>query len=361
MCKKNNDRPLDRVDLSLFLFTTDTYFRLAKDLPVNSGLASIGDAFPDAVLACPYTEEDYVGIVTRLVLQRKYFAPDDRVHLRNLLAYARDELLQCADEIGRICSYLDEVNQRFRLSFPDGSERNGLWRSVEPILYGDLLHADRDKADLLLQLTESEWMLFTCPFVLGREKALEQFRELLLREGIRPYAVEVQDRATVICWGETVDVQQAVTGSPYWANLAGRDASEDEIIEALNGLDETDAEVLTVCMGFFAMLRAERTNYRTLRKSVVWWTRKDLGDFSEAISYVRSIDNPGFSSKVRYYNNGAMATVRVWPKVVSNILIEHPQVTEQIEIRAIRFFGKWKVHSIGGCISESLKPKGSSQ
>ena len=109
------------------------------------------------------------------------------------------------------------------------------------------------------------------------------------------------------------------------------------------------------------MLRAEKTNYRVLRKSVVWWTRKDWGDFSEAISYAQSIDNPGFSSKVRYYNNGAMATVRVWPKVVSNILIEHPQITEQIEIRAIRFFGRWKVHSIGGRISECLEPKGLSQ
>lgn len=238
------------------------------------------------------------------------------------------------------------MNRPFQLAFADGTIKQTLYKNIETVTYGALLHKDPDKIKLLSQIPESVWMAYTCPFVLEREKALLHFRKILVEEGLKPYKAETGSRALVAYLGCDEKPARKVTGSPYWSNLVGADCSTEETAKMVMSLSEEELVILALGTSFFLLLCEEDLPKEQLFKMIDPHTRLAWGDFHEAAKFASRVVNPGFSSKVRFSDDRQRATVRVWPNILGGFIIDQPQIAEQIEIVLVKINGSWMVHGI---------------
>lgn len=334
------------IDLELYLTTMQVYLFLTRSFCVSEELGRFENGIPKAVFGYEPEEGDYIGVALRMMLQRKYFVPDERVCLKRLLNFVKSEIQGCAGEVDGIFARLNEVNMPFRVSFSDGTERLKLWESIAPVIYGSLLHSDLEKAKQLLQLDKSSWLFISAPFTMGREECLLRFRELLISHGVSPLAIHEAKMAPVLSWGDSATAARAVRKSPYWESIVGHDANDEETLKLFQECDEEDLKVLSVCTEFFYAISVESPDVEAMEKMIDPSTRASWGDFSEAIEAVRSIVSPGISSKVRYLDDKGLATVRIWPQVDAAFIVDRPQVTEQIEIVAKKSQSVWKIYGI---------------
>ena len=339
-----------QTDLSVFLYTMNTYIRITKGLPVNGELGVFQKGLPNAVVNCGYDERDYIGICVRIMLQRKYFVHTDSGFIRKLILLAKSLYPSLEHELVAIEQELNDANKPFQIVLANGEIIDGIFENLENIVYGMLLHEDADKIEYISRVEEPVWMMYASPYVLAREKVLTNLYDLLTNVGVKPYepATDGNQKATVAYWGTRDHAQREISGSPYWSNLVGRDGSDEELLEIGNSLSMQDSIVLQTCLSFIDDLKREELDVKALRKQVPWWTRGNWGDFKQAAQYISQVEDIGYSTKVRYSENGKVADVRLFAHVNDPFVIDQPQVAPMISVKMVRAKGKWKVLSITG-------------
>lgn len=324
----------------LFLYTVDEYNRFAKQLPVKK---------IDHTES--YSEADYVGIQMRLMLLRKYYSTSkhEKVCLKNLLAEAKSTF---PSEATQFDALLDRYNsleeQNIEHLLADGTKLN-LYETIEDAVYGLYLHADESRIAHLHNTTEGMRYYCTQIYILEVEAIVNDLYTLLLKCGVMPLECSDPQFSPMVYLGDPSHNAQAISGSPYWKNIYGTDASDDDLRSIVNGMPREEQEILLRCMNFVTELLEEPMQKCKLRKHIHPMARADWGDFSAVQKRIADMPNLGFSTKVRFNEAKDTAYVRIFPKVDEAFLLSTPHILTEIqEFTLGKWFGKWMIYSFGG-------------
>lgn len=322
--------------LYLFMYTMREYQRFSYGLSSHE-------------LTDDYDEEAYVQINTKLILLRKYGSKGQPVFVEEILEEIKKTYPQKSDDADKILNeYHSIINLQIEQILADGTKLN-LYQTIEDVMYGLYLHADANRIQRLLQTDEK--LRFVCirKYVEDFEKVLYKTVECLKECGLNVEVIP-KEHASIIALGNQNE-NQNVLKSPFWSNLYGHDANDEELEQIYNQLEIEDIEIIRRCNIFLDALKNEIVPMDLLDKLIFPSTKKDWGDYSEAREFFLSIKNPGISSKVRYNEQHTMAYVRIHPQVDNPFIISTPHVMKDVyEIALVKDFGmsEWKIYSFGG-------------
>lgn len=332
------------MNLELFLYTIREYKRFATQLPINIG----------ASLEKIYDEREYVAIQIRLMLLRKYTSrgKKNNVYLENLIEEAEEKYPNANVELEQIRQkYLDIEKQKIVQILSDGTKLD-LYKTIEDTMYGVYLHADADKIIRLLKTSEA--LRFSCirKYVIEVEKIVLELGDLFEKYGVNSVSKQIFQRAPVIYMGDSNTEKQQISSSPYWSNLYGHDARDEEINQLLEDMSIEEKTILILAMVFLKLLSQKPIPVSKLQKCVFPSTYSAWGDFSEAQKFYESIPNPGLSHKVRYNNEHTIAYVRIFSNVVGEFMINTPHLLDDLhEIALVKCQSEgWCVYSMGAHI-----------
>ena len=160
----NNKEALEQ--LSLFLYTMQNYERITTCLPISEELRSFDGISSTVPAALNNFEQDSVAIDVRLMLQRKYFSYKDAVQIGKLTHYLKRTNLVDKEAMNQFDEKLNELrNSEVELSLQDGTIVSGQVSNIEDATHGTLLHADRDRAERLINTPGDMRLLALSPFV----------------------------------------------------------------------------------------------------------------------------------------------------------------------------------------------------
>lgn len=328
-------------DFQLFLCTVDEYKRFANHLPVSKRTG----------LSDNYTEADYVGIQVRLMLLRKYYGSSskEKVNFKRLLSEAEATFPNKLNEWKELATEFSKIeSQQAEHVLSDGTKLK-LYETIEDTVYGLYLHADENRVDRLEKTAESIRFFCTRKYIIEIEDLILRFYDLLVECGVKPHVPPKANHSPVVYLGDPIQNTQSITASPYWSNLYGHDATNEEIKQNEKDIDPKEKEILLLCLNFTKELSKTPINKRKLRKFIHPAARSGWGNFQMAQEYYNSIPNPGFSTKIRYNDNKDTAYVRILPNVDGAFIISTPHVLcEGCEIALGKCFGKWKIYQLGG-------------
>lgn len=338
--------------LAVFVTSMETYLRFADYLPVNEHLAELSSGKRRiSETTSELDDSDYFGIMVRLMLQRKYFQRSDDPKkpnpqfVRNLIEVASRCLPMDDDPWGRVLKRLDELGeQSIQVSLPDGTDRDGYFRNAQDVAYGALLHADADKIKRIIQVPETMQTAYVGEYVMLREGILRELLSSLCMAGVEPLRAHEGEREASVHWGPSGGPdERAISGSPRWAGLTGRDITDDEAAKTLEGKDVDTLSALLACTQFLSELREDDLDVATLGAMVAPWTRNDWGDFSEAARRVTAINHLGISNDVQFRDDRGEATIKLVPDVEAAFLIDGPQMICAGEMCLANTSLGWKV------------------
>lgn len=340
-----------KTNLTLFQYTVDEYIRFKKELPVTSP-NSITDG---------YLEADYIGIQVRLMLLRKYFSGGkypENVNIKKVVENAQLLFPSAYDKFKKILDEFELVEeQQLEHLLSDGSKLN-LYTTVEDTVYGLYLHADQNRIQRLYCTTEQIRFVCIRKFVLEIEEIVLTLYALLKECGITAEIHLTDARSPMLYFGDTKSNTQSVTGSTYWGNVYGRDASDDDLKEIIEGISPEEKEILHLCTAFADALKTSPLQIKKLRKYIHPAVKSDWGDFTQAQTFFLSIPNPGYSTKVRYNEARDTAYVRFFPNVDEAFQINTPHIFSNVyEFALGKWFGKWRIYSFGGHLDSIYKSK----
>lgn len=334
----------------LFLYTVDEYKRFANHLPIKS----------PAGLSDDYTEADYIGVQVRLMLLRKYYGSSDKenVNFKRLLSEAKEEFPDKSNEWEILLSKFDMIEaQQIEHLLSDGTKLN-IYKTIEDCVYGLYLHADESKINRLENTTEAIRFFCTRKYIVEIEKIIFLLYDLLVDCGVNPCITSSTNRSPMIYLGDTNKNIQAVTASPYWGNIYGRDATDDDIEQIGQEMTHEEKKILYLCKAFTIELKKSPIDVKKLRKHIHPAARSGWGNFQTAQMFFCSIPSPGFSTKVRYNKNKNTAYVRIFPKVDECFLINTPRVfSEGYEFALCKWFGQWMIYQFGGHLDSIYETK----
>lgn len=328
--------------LYLFMYTMREYQRFSYGLSSHE-------------LTDDYDEEAYVQINTKLILLRKYGSKGQPVFVEEILEEIKRTYSQKSDDADKILNeYHSIINLQIEQILADGTKLN-LYQTIEDVMYGLYLHADANRIQRLLQTDEK--LRFVCirKYVEDFEKVLYKTVECLKECGLNVEEIP-KEHASIIALGNQNE-NQNVHKSPFWSNLYGHDANDEELEQIYKQLEIEDFEILRQCNIFLDALKNEIVPMDILDKLIFPSTKKDWGDYSEAREFFLSIKNPGISSKVRYNEQHTMAYVRIHPQVDNPFIISTPHVMKDVyEIALVKDFGmsEWKIYSFGGHLDSCI-------
>lgn len=335
----------------LFLYTVDEYKRFQNNLPVKNS-SSLTDE---------YSETDYICVQVRLMLLRKYFSGGknpENVNINNIVSKGQQEFPLVAKNFEEIGDKFKNIEkQQIEQLLSDGTKLN-LYMTIEDTVYGLYLHADENRIQRLCHTNES--IRFSCirKFVLEIEKVVFELYDLLKECGVSPEIECDKLKSPMLYLGDPDNNTQAVTGSPYWGNVYGRDATEEDLTAIGEQLGIEEMYILSLCMTFAEELKTIPLRTKKLKKFIHPAARTDWGDFKEAQSFYLRIPNPGFSTKVRYNDAKDTAYVRFFPKVDDAFFLDTPHVFSDVyEFSLGKWFGKWMIYSFGGHLDSIYKKK----
>ena len=317
--------------LYLFLYTMREYKRFSNGLSNHE-------------LTDDYDEEAYVQINTKLILLRKYGSKGQPVFVEEILEEIKKIYPQKSDDVDNILiEYHSIINMQIEQILTDGTKLN-LYQTIEDVMYGLYLHADANRIQRLLQTDES--LRFVCirKYVEDFENVLYKMVECLEECGVDVEEIQ-KEHASIIAVGNQNE-NQSVRNSPFWSNIYGHDADDEELAQICTQLEIEDIEIILRCNIFLEALKKEIVPMDILDKLIFPSTKKDWGDYSEAREFYLSIKNPGISSKVRYNEQHTMAYVRIYPQVDNPFVVSTPHVIKDIyEIALVKDCGmsEWKI------------------
>lgn len=114
----------------------------------------------------------------------------------------------------------------------DGRKLN-LYQTIEDVMYGLYLHADAEKIERLLAVNSTLRFTATRKYVESLEKVILNAYDNILPCVAKKLEQKPFEHAPVIFLGDVNDTRQEITGSPYWKNLYGKNASNDELQEII--------------------------------------------------------------------------------------------------------------------------------
>lgn len=335
--------------LSLFLYSMQYYDRTIKQLPVSEGLQAFDGSSSTAESVLASFESDCVAIDVRLMLQRKYFTYSDSVHLKKLFHAAQSTGLFDQARIDDFANRAILLNSKpVELSLSDGNITSGQYANAEDATYGSLLHADLNRSLRLIRFPQEMRLLSLAPYILTREELLLAFRDLCLDVGLISLKETHIEKEAILRWCESSETERNIKRSPYWSNIVGRDFDEAELegIADDNPLDDNIA--ILVATFFFNQLQKHPLDVQLLRE-LVWqdyW--EDWGDFEQAANIVRTIENPGGSTRVMHEGGANYAQVKILPHVLDPWITETPQLfrSSGCLVCLTKRKGIWKVNGI---------------
>jgi len=160
----------DKQVIKSFLYTVEEYKRFEKSIPTEKKHS----------LLDTYTEADYIGIQTKLMILRKYSYYRDIVYIPMVIESAKKIFPVLGDTLGAIKKKYDEVEKNQLQSISSEGNKMTLFEMQECVLYGLYLHADEDKIIKLLDLNEALYFSMTRKFVEELEVVLVELYELLM-------------------------------------------------------------------------------------------------------------------------------------------------------------------------------------
>jgi len=324
----------------LFLYTVDEYRRFANHLPVKSP----GDLSDD------YTEADYIGIQVKLMLLRKYYSTNikENVNLKKLLSEAESTFPNKLREWKAFAAEFDQIeNRQMEHLLADGTKLN-IYTTIEDSVYGLYLHADENRIMRLEHTAEAIRFFCTRQYIVEVEALIFRLYDLLVECGVSPKIQSSANRSPMVYLGDTSKNTQAVTASPYWSNIYGHDATDDDIEQIGQEITLEEKKMLYLCIAFTDELKKTPIQPKKLRKYIHPAARSGWGNFQAVQTFFCSIPNPGFSTKVRYNENKDTAYVRIFPKVDEPFLINTPHVfSEGYEFALGKWFGRWMIYHFG--------------
>lgn len=327
-------------NFQLFLYTVDEYKRFANHLPVNNTAGLTGN----------YSEEDYIGIQVRLMLLRKYYSNNtkENVNFKRIITDAQTAFPSRISEFQFLWKEFDEIeNQQMEHLLADGTKLN-VYTTIEDSVYGLYLHADENRIIRLENTAEAIRFFCTRKYIFQIEAVIFKLYDLLEDCGVTSQITSNVTRSPMVYLGDTSKNTQSVIGSPYWSNIYGRDATEDDMKKIEQEITLEEKKILLFCIMFTNELRKPQLQIKKLRKYIHPAVRRCWGDFSSVKSFFNSIPNPGFSTKVRYNEEKDTAYVRIYPKVNEAFFIDTPHVfSDGYEFALGKWFGKWMIYSFG--------------
>lgn len=327
-------------DFQLYLYTVDEYKRFANHLPVESTVFFTDD----------YSEADYVGVQVRLMLLRKFYAKSkkEKVYFKNIIDAAQKEFPAWIAEFQSLGYEFNQIEtQQIEHILSDGTKLN-IYNTIEDSVYGLYLHADENRINRLGNTIESIRFFCIRKYILEIETVVLKLYDLLKECGVTPLAIISPNRSPLIYLGDPNTNQQSITASPYWSNMYGHDATDEDMVMIGKELTQEELRMLELCIKFTDELKEPALDVKKLRKFVHPAARGGWGDFSQAKTFFLSIPNPGFSSKIRYNESKDTAYVRIFPNVDEAFIINTPHVfSEGYEFALGKWFGKWMIYQFG--------------
>lgn len=341
-------------NFQLFLYTVDEYKRFANHLPVNN---------PDG-LTGNYSEEDYIGIQVRLMLLRKYYSNNtkENVNFKRIITDAQTAFPSRISEFQFLWKEFDEIeNQQMEHLLADGTKLN-VYTAIEDSVYGLYLHADENRIIRLENTAEAIRFFCTRKYIFQIEAVIFKLYDLLKDCGVTSQITSNVIRSPMVYLGDTSKNTQSVTRSPYWSNIYGRDATDDDLLKTGQKTSQEELRMLRLCIEFSVELMKSQLQIKKLKKYIHPAARRIWGDFSAAKMLMESIPNPGFSSKVRYNKEKDTAYIRIYPRVDDAFILDTPHVfCEGYEFALGKWFGKWKIYYFGGHLDSIYETKGNTK
>lgn len=338
----------------LFVYTVDEYKRFANHLPVKS---------PSAI-SDEYTEADYIGIQVKLMLLRKYYGSNEKenVNFKRLLSEAKTAFPDKLNEWKALLTEFDQIeNQQMEHLLVDGTKLN-IYTTIEDSVYGLYLHADENRIIRLENTAESIRFFCTRKYIVEIEALIFRLYDLLVECGVNSQIASTSNRSPMIYLGDTSKNTQAVTASPYWSNIYGHDASDQDVEKSVQETTFEEQKMLALCIAFIDELKETPIQVKKLRKYIHPAARSGWGNFQAAQTFFRSIPKPGFSTRVRYNETKDTAYIRIFPKVDEPFLINTPHVFSEVyEFALGKWFGRWMIYQFGGHLDSIYEKKKNEQ
>ena len=240
---------ITKENIDLFLYTVKEYKRF-------SDYFSLKDNYE---LTDSYTEKEYIAIQTKLILLRKYGSNNEAVNVRDIAKFVKDNRSDLEHEMTKIISDFDRVQtNQIRTILSDGTELN-LYKTIENVMYGLYLHADKDKIENIKHINEHLLFLVSRQYVQEFEKIIMQLYNYLIEKGFQVEEVQDIQRASMVFLGNDESNQQGITKSPYWANLYGNDVGDEQILEIVK---ETNIEELSILAIYLVNCNAYQPSFQ---------------------------------------------------------------------------------------------------
>lgn len=303
-------------NINLFLYTVKEYKRFSDCFSLKSNYELIES----------YTEEEYIAVQTKLILLRKYGANNEAVNVKDIAMFVMTDNPDLESEMNKIVSDFDRVQtNQIRTILSDGTELN-LYSTIENVMYGLYLHADKNKIENIKHINERLLFSVTRKYVQEFEKVIMELYNSLLEKGYQVEESQDFQRAPMLFLGDDERNQQGIINSPYWANLYGMDAGDEQILQIIKENNVEELLILAISSRFLEEITKDDFSKPLLRDLVSPITYSDWGDFSDAHSHIKAIPNLGMSSKVRFNDRHDIAYVHFYENVEGSFIIDQPHI-----------------------------------
>lgn len=339
----------DEQVIKAFLFTVEEFKRFSDFFAVKKQKTLLDD----------YTEKEYVAIQTKLVLLRKYSFIRESVYIPNVIKAAKNMYPELKENLSEIEKrYNDIEKNQLQAVLADGNKL-ALFELQENVVYGIYLHADIDKIENLLKTNEALYFAMTRRFVDEVEEIVFQIYELLDIRISDKFERMQLEKASVIFAGKTENSKQEITGSPFWGNIYGRDATDEDIEKIAKASSLEDIEILLKSLAFVKELEKDDYSIEKLDALVFPPTRDDWGDFSGVRKALKhETEHIGWSTRVRYNERHDMAYVNLYPNVKEAFILDQPHIVTGIStitlVKENNEYG-WRIFAIGDKVKDYKK------
>lgn len=326
--------------LKLFLFTVEEYLKFYEYFVAQKKHSLLDAATP----------EDYIAIQTKLMVLRKYGSKGQNVFIPTVLNAAKNEYHDTAHKFNELLDNFEAIQQdEMETILSDGTGQN-LYKTIEDVMYGLYLHADKHRIQNLIKIDPMLIFIATRKYVEQLEENVLQVYNVLKELGVDTIKTQEFEKAPVISVDNANNDIQGITGSPYWSNIYGKDASDKDTQEIIKENSLEDNLIILLCCSFIQELEKEHYSIKELERMVFPPTRKDWGDFKSLHQAVISAKDVGWSTKVRYNDKHDMAYVQLMQNVQGVFSIDHEHVINR-DICVITLVNEepygWRIYKIG--------------
>lgn len=336
--------------LKAFVYTVEEYQQMT----------SITGTHKHSDLLDPFTPEQYLEVKIKLILLRKYTLfeskNDKTLYIKKRLQEIKNLFPQGREAADEIMGEIDKIeNDTMTSCLSDGS-RLTLRETIELELYGVQLHSDYEKIEKLLITDPKIRFIAIRKYVETYEDILIRTYKLIKECGVQELTATIDSpRAEVLRVTETDGIGQNVS-NPYWSNLFGKDASDEEVWTLLDNQSDEENAIIFMATIFMSLLE-EDCPVELLQPFIHPATIKDWGDFQQLREFVKAFPEMGLSTKVRFNDRHDMAHVYLLENVTDGILIQEYQIIPGIT--TVNFVKeknsqRWLIYSIGEKMDDYL-------